>query len=39
MDGWRRVHRIFSFTGDPASPHQVVYVLLFPLALMVITGR
>jgi hypothetical protein len=28
----------FSFTGDPDSPHPVVYVPLFPLALMVITG-
>ena len=28
----------FSFTGDPASPHPVVYVPLFPLALMTITG-
>ena len=28
----------FSFTGDPASPHPVVYFPLFPLALMSITG-
>jgi hypothetical protein len=29
----------FSFTGDPDSPHPVVYLPLFPLALMVITGN
>ena len=28
----------FSFTGDPLAPHPVVYVPLFPLALMAITG-
>jgi hypothetical protein len=28
----------FSFTGDRDSPHPVVYLPLFPLALMVITG-
>jgi hypothetical protein len=28
----------FSFTSDPASPHLVVYVPLFPLALMTVTG-
>ena len=26
----------FSFTGDPNSPHPVVYGPLFPLALMII---
>lgn len=28
----------FSFTGDPLAPHPLVYMPLFPLALMVITG-
>ena len=28
----------FSFTGNPASPHPLVYAPLFPLALMTITG-
>lgn len=28
----------FSFTGDPASPHPAVYLPLFPLAFMTITG-
>jgi hypothetical protein len=28
----------FSFGSDPDSPHPAVYVPLFPLALMAITG-
>lgn len=28
----------FSITGDPLAPHPLVYVPLFPLALMVVTG-
>lgn len=28
----------FSFTGDPNSPHPLVYAPLFPLLLLTITG-
>lgn len=28
----------FSFTGDPLAPHPLVYVPLFPLVLMMVTG-
>lgn len=28
----------FSFTGDPASPHPVVYLPLFPLLGLTLTG-
>lgn len=28
----------FSASGDPAAPHPIVYVPLFPLAVMTITG-
>lgn len=28
----------FSFTGDPASPHPLVYAPLLPLLLLTVTG-
>jgi hypothetical protein len=28
----------FSFTGDPAAPHPLVYAPLFPLLLLTVTG-